>query len=147
MIATGQSFAERFARWDLLLSQLKQTQGLTHLAEDQRRIEELLAEARTLEVEQEGLRGASRKITARLRVISKEGDTLRSRVGAKLQGEYGFRSEELIRFGFKPRQIPRRRKKEEPPPPGTTPPQPSAKEAAQAGADKEAGAKAVAPGS
>jgi hypothetical protein len=125
MVATGQSFAERFARWDLLLNQLKQAQGLTHLAEDQRRIEELLTEARALQVEQEGMRGSSRKVTAKLRVIAQEGDTLRARVGAKLQGEYGFRSEELIRFGFKPRQVPRRRsKKGEPPTPVAPPAQP-----------------------
>jgi hypothetical protein len=137
MAATGQSFAERFARWDLLLNHLKQTEGLPHLASDQQQLEELLTEARSLEVKQEGARGESRKMNARLRAISIEGDTLRSRIGAKLQGEYGFRSEELIRFGFKPRQVPRRRAKTEPAPVQPAPAaQTSGHEVTQGGAEQ-----------
>jgi hypothetical protein len=119
MAAKGQSFAERFSRWELLLAHLKEAEGFAHVAEDQRRLEELLAQARALEVEKEGFVGETRKRNSRLRVLAQEGDTVRGRIGANLQGKYGFRSEELIRFGFKPRQVPRRapasaKKKKEP---------------------------------
>ena len=46
-----------------------------------------------------------------LRKLATKGDDLRSRIGANLQGKVGFRNEELIRYGFKPRQLPVKRSK------------------------------------
>ena len=52
-------------------------------------------------------------INAQLRVLSKDGDGLRTRLGANLQGKFGFTSETLIRYGFEPRRFTRRRTKRE----------------------------------
>src|SRR5687768_13976631 len=113
MAARGQTLAERFSRWQVLVGNLKDTEGLAHVAEEQQRLEVLLAEARALENRKDEMRSEVRVINARLRVLSKEGDALRSRLGFNLQGKFGSTSEALIRFGFEPRRIPRRRSKVE----------------------------------
>ena len=109
MAARGQSLAERFARWQVLVNNLKDTEGFAHITEELANLEQLLTEARTLENRKDDLRSQVRVINARLRVLSRDGDTLRSRVGSNLQGKFGTTSETLIRFGFEPRRFPRRR--------------------------------------
>ncbi len=113
MAARGQSLAERFARWQVLVSNLRGTEGFTHIAEELGRLGELLDEARTLENRKDEMRSELRGINVRLRVLAREGDRLRSRMGSNLQGKFGTTSETLIRFGFEPRRIPRRRSKRE----------------------------------
>jgi hypothetical protein len=108
-----QSFTERYARWQVLVANLKQCDGLVHIDGQRDQLEQLLGEAQTLENLKTSLRAQLQGITARLREISRQGDSLRSRLGAGLQWKFGFSSEQLIRFGFAPRQIPRRRKSKE----------------------------------
>ena len=42
------------------------------------------------------------------RKLARDGEKLRSRLGAHLQAKFGFTSEALVKFGFKPRRIPHR---------------------------------------
>jgi hypothetical protein len=113
MAARGQTLAERFARWQVLVGNLKEEDGLPHVAEEQQRLEALLTEARALENRKDEMRSEVRTINARLRALSRQGDELRSRVGFNLKGKFGVTSETLIRFGFEPKRIPRRRSKVE----------------------------------
>ena len=128
MAITGHSFTERVTRWQVLAENLKGAEGLDHIAADLQLLEERLAEARGLENKMEDLRSQFRTLTARARKLVTEGDTLRSRIGASLQSKHGFTSETLLKYGIKPRRVPRRRSKK--PEAGTTPP------AAQAGAEE-----------
>ena len=113
MAAKGNSFAERFARWQVMADNLREVEGLDHVAADHQLLQERLAEARVLEGRVEELRSQFRAVTARMRKLATEGDTVRGRIGANLQGRYGFGSEELIRFAVAPRRPPRRRSKKE----------------------------------
>jgi hypothetical protein len=113
MAARGQSFAERFSRWQVLVNNLKDTEGFTHVSEELANLERLLGEVRTLENQKDDLRSQVRGINARLRSLARDGDGLRSRLGANIQGKFGSASETLIRFGFEPLRFTRRRSKRE----------------------------------
>ena len=115
MAAKGNSFAERFARWQVMADNLREVEGFAHITADHQLLQERLAEARVLEGRVEDLRSQFRAVTARMRKLAAEGDTIRGRIGANLQGRYGFTSETLIRYGVTPRRPPRRRSKKETP--------------------------------
>ncbi|HEX5759765.1 MAG TPA: hypothetical protein VF121_11265 [Thermoanaerobaculia bacterium] len=117
MAATGNSFAERFARWQLMVENLKDTEEIGHLAPDQQLLERQLAEARVLESRLEDLRSQFRTVTARMRRLATEGDSSRGRLAASLQGKFGFGNETLLRYGVKLRRPPRRRPKQQTPEP------------------------------
>ena len=115
MAARGMSYAEKFSRWDLLVTNAKlDTEQLPHLADDLASLETLLTQARTIESRQEDLRSQARGMNADLRKIAQDGEKLRSRLGASMQGKFGFASETLVKFGFKPRRTPRRARSTEP---------------------------------
>lgn len=126
MVRIDKSYAARFARWRVVVDNLAGFEG--HLGEDRRRLAELLAEARALESGKARLRAQTRGLRARLRAIADQGDALRRRMGAKLRGTFGFGSEELVGFGFKPRPAVRRRARSGAPPEGEAPGAPPAAE-------------------
>jgi hypothetical protein len=113
MAAKGRSLAERFARWQVLVNNLKDSEGFAHVTEELADLERLLGEVRTLENQKDDLRSQVRGINARLRSLAREGDGLRSRLGANIHGKFGSTSETLIRFGFEPVRFTRRRSKRE----------------------------------
>jgi hypothetical protein len=43
-----------------------------------------------------------RELTAKIRVLAKKADNMRSRIGASIRGQYGFSHTRLIQLGFKP---------------------------------------------
>jgi hypothetical protein len=128
MAVTGFSLSERFSRWQVLANNLKESQrAAPAISEELTEIDALLAEARTLQDRQAQFRSQAQEITKRLRVIAAQGDRIRSRMGAILQGKLGFTNEELIRYGFRPKKLPPKRRvvvQAAPggPQPGTTPP-------------------------
>jgi len=123
MAARGQSFAEKFSRWGVTVGNLKdQVEAMPHIASDLTQLEQMLTQARDLESRQEDLRGQVRELNSQLRNLTKEGEKVRGRLRASLQGKFGFTSEALVKFGFKPQRIPRRVKVVEKPAPETPPP-------------------------
>lgn len=128
MAVTGNSLSERFSRWQVLASNLREVGVQPHVAEELAELDGLLAQARVLQNQQEHFRAQAREATAQLEAIAGQGDKVRGRMGALLQGKLGFSNDALIRFGFKPRRTPRRKSKKAPPVPPvqSTPAQPSA---------------------
>jgi hypothetical protein len=118
MAAKGQSNAEKFSRWDVLITNGRASLAeMPHLTEDLTQMEGKLLEVRTLESRQEDLRSQAQEINVKIRELAREGEKIRSRIGANLRGKFGFTSEALVRFGFKPLRVVRRRavaKPEEP---------------------------------
>jgi hypothetical protein len=110
MAAKGHSYAEKFSRWELLATNAKaeSVQEMPHIATDLASLEGLLTQARQVESQQEDLRSQARELNARLRDITRDGEILRRRLGANLNGKFGFTSETLVRYGFKPRKVSRR---------------------------------------
>jgi len=111
MAARGGSYAEKFSRWEVLINNTKPgVAEMPHMLEDLTELEQLLGQVRAFESQQEDLRAQARVITARIRELAQTGEKVRSRMRANLHGKYGFTSETLVKFGFKPRPINRRRK-------------------------------------
>lgn len=135
MAARGHSHAEKFSRWGVSVTNLKESlDEMPHIAPDLTEMERMLTEARGLESRLEDLRGQSRVLNAQLRELVKTGERLRARLGANLQAKFGFTSESLVKFGFRPRRINRRRPAAEKPPEG-------AKSASTDGTPQQAQAK------
>ena len=110
MAAKGQTYAEKFSRWELLATNAKASaaQDMPHIAADLASLEGLLTQARQIESQQESLRSQARELNAQLRDVTRDGEILRRRLGANLNGKFGFTSETLVRFGIKPRKVNRR---------------------------------------
>jgi len=125
MAVTGNSSSERTTRWDVLVTNLKpELSGMPHVADDLKKLEDMLTEARTLETQREDLRSQAQKATGQLKQVLRDGDKLRTRLGSNLKGKLGFSDETLVKYGFRPRSTTvRRRKKEDPQPEMQHPPQ------------------------
>ncbi len=110
MAAKGQSSAEKISRWAVAASNMREhLEEMPHVATDLAEMDAVIAEARTLESQQEAVRGAAREVTAQLQELAKNGEKLRSRLRAHLQAKFGPTSESLLKFGFRPRRTPRRK--------------------------------------
>ena len=110
MAAKGQSSAEKFSRWGITASNLREhLEEMPHVAADLAEMDRLIAEARALESQQEAIRGQAREVTAQLNELAKNGEKLRSRLRSHLQARFGPTSEALLKFGFRPRRTPRRK--------------------------------------
>ena len=126
MAAKGQSLAEKLSRWTVTASNIREhLEEIPHVAGDLAVMDGMVTEARTLESQQEAIRGQAREITAQLRELAKEGDKLRSRLRSHLQAKFGPTSENLLKFGFRPRRTPRRKPSTEAPETPAPPTQPS----------------------
>lgn len=118
MAAKGQSLAEKFSRWGVTASNLREhLEEMPHVGPDLVEMERMVSEARGLESQQEALRGEAREISGRIQELAKEGEKLRSRLRSHLQAKFGPTSENLRKFGFAPRRIPRRTRAVETPKP------------------------------
>lgn len=118
MAAKGQSYADKSNRWEVLVTNAKPEVGsMPHIAEDLTALEGRLDEVRTLGSRQDDLRSQARELGSRIREALKEGEKIRGRLGANLRGKFGFESEALVKYGFKPRpNVIRRRAKAKPAP-------------------------------
>ncbi len=104
MAAKGQSYAEKFSRWEILITNAKPTlPEMPHIGEDLTVLEQRLTEARVLESRQEDLRAQARDLGKQIRSAAREGEKARARLGANLRAKYGFESDTLVKYGFKPR--------------------------------------------
>jgi hypothetical protein len=109
MAVKGHSSAERTTRWDVLVTNLKpDVPEMPHVAEDVKALEDLMAQARFLQTQQEEMRSQTRSSSDQLKKVLIEGDKLRSRLGSTLRGKLGFADAKLVKYGFKP--LRRRRK-------------------------------------
>jgi hypothetical protein len=110
-------YGTKVTNWQLLIGNLG-----PHLAEMAQvqplaaQLETLVTEVQGIDKEQEISRGKLRELTHRRQQFERQGESLRSRIGAMLRGQFGFTSEQLIQFGFAPRPVVIRRKKAESPP-------------------------------
>ena len=124
MAATGNSQAERISRWDSLISNPEpEIADLPQLAEE---LAALKAHARPRPATSSTSRTTSAPRPATLNdrpgCRSSAGDKLRRRMGAALHVKFGFTSEQLVKFGFKPRRVPIRRRPPQTPEAPTAPP-------------------------
>lgn len=106
MVAKGQSYAEKHSRWQVLITNAKpNVQDMPHIEPDVTALEQKLGDVRALESKQEDLRSQVRDLVKQIQVATKEGEKIRGRLGSALKGKYGFESDALVKYGFKPRPL------------------------------------------
>ena len=96
----------RMAKWRLLIGNLEtHLPALPHAQPLIGELEAVLAEIQEMDKEQEIARSRLLELIHRRQEAERRGDKLWRRVGALLKGNFGFSSQELIQFGFKPRPV------------------------------------------
>ena len=108
----AQTFSKRIREWELLNSNLEpHLAEMPHLQEIVTAIKALVDEAKKLDAEQEVARGLLQDVIHKRQDVEKRGDTLRRRAASHLKGSFGFTSDDLVKFGLRPRPTgPRKRK-------------------------------------
>ena len=123
----GISFAKIVANCELLRLNLEPLLAENpHLTPEHEELVAYLTDAKALLARQSDLRGFKQEATRLRREAETKGQDLFGRVAALLRGKFGFKNEQLLRFGIPPRKRIRRSRKEGPAPPdGTQPPAPT----------------------
>jgi hypothetical protein len=101
----AQSFAKKITEWELLNVNIKpHLQEMPFLQEIVTELEGLIAEAKGLDSQQEVARGQLQDFVQKRQEAEKRGETLRRRAASHLKGSFGFNSNELVKFGVRPRK-------------------------------------------
>jgi hypothetical protein len=101
----SQTFAKRIVEWELLIVNLRPHLGeLPFLQDIVTEMESLITTAKTLDSQQEVARGVLQGAVQQRQGVERQGEALRRRVGAHLRGNYGFTSNDLVKFGLRPRK-------------------------------------------
>lgn len=118
----AKAFAEKINEWEMINANMTpRLAEMPHLQEIVTALDALIGEAKGLDSEQELARSQLQDIVHRRQGVEKRGETLRRRAAAHLKGSFGFSSDELVKFGVRPRPTgPRKRKA-----PAETPPTPA----------------------
>jgi hypothetical protein len=125
------SFADKIRSWDLRNNNLKpRLPDIPEAKDFQAQLEALIASAKTLDAEQNDLRGRLQETTRLRQETVLEGEDLKGRLAATLRARLGFKAEALLAFGLPPRR-PRKRRTTAPADP-TTPVQPAPEVATEA---------------
>jgi hypothetical protein len=118
----GLSFQKIVSFCELLNATLKpQLTEMPHLQDESTALDALVAQAKSLDNEQQVLRGRLREITRLRRETERNGQDLRSRIAAQIRGKMGFDNENLLGFGIPPRKRTRKKTSDSPDQPGPTP--------------------------
>jgi hypothetical protein len=116
-------FAKRTNTWELLSANLK-----PHLAEMPylqgiiTALDGLIAQGKSLDLAQEVARGQLQDAVHKRQELEKQGESLRRRAEAHLRGSFGFTSDDLVKFGVRPRKSGPRGPRQKKPPVATPPP-------------------------
>jgi chromosome segregation ATPase len=126
------TYSDKTTRWEQLLTSIAaNAEELGPAVQAERsELEQALAEAKQLDIQQDLLRAQTAERTRRRRELDAQGEELRRRLAAIIKGKYGTRNNKLKEFGLEPFK-PGRRKPEpetpEPPEPPQTKAEPAAK--------------------
>jgi len=101
----AQSFAKKITEWELLNANIKpHLPEMPYLQEIVTELESLIAEAKGLDSQQEVARGQLQDLVQKRQEAEKQGESLRRRAASHLKGSFGFNSNELVKFGVRPRK-------------------------------------------
>ncbi len=101
----AQAFAKKITEWVLFITNVRpHLPEMPFLQEIVTELDGLVIEARSLDSEQEEARGRLQDVVHRRQDLEKRGETLRRRAASHLKGSFGFTSDELVKFGLRPRK-------------------------------------------
>lgn len=123
MASNDRSLSARIARWRNLFNNSQEFLAeVPHIEEGLQELRGIVDEVSALRAERMVQERKLREITLKIRMLSRQGDRIRGRIGASLKGRFGFDSLLLIQFGFTPRKTaPDREAKLSPPSSDSTP--------------------------
>lgn len=121
----AQTFAKKIVEWELLIGNLRPHLGeMPYLQEILMELEALITTAKTLDSQQEVARGVLQEAVHQRQDVERQGEILRRRAASHLRGSFGFTSNDLVKFGVRPRKTgPRTRKVKKPAEPPAPPSQ------------------------
>ncbi len=118
----GFALAKFISDWELLNTALQpHLADMPFLTDKARDLEALIAEAKTMDVKQQDLRGTLQETVRHRKGLEKQGKDLQGRIAAMLRGNLGFENQTLLGFGIKPRRPRRKKTPQEPTPPPAAP--------------------------
>lgn len=98
------SIQETIADWEVLHSNLGLgAEEMPHVKPQREALQALIAEAKELESQQEIQKSVLRDTNRKRVELLQRGRELTGRIGSTLRGHFGPESEQLIRYGIKPR--------------------------------------------
>ena len=117
-------FAKRTNKWELISANLKpHLAEMPYLQDIVTSLDGLITEGKALDLAQEVARGQLQGAVHKRQELEKQGESLRRRAESHLRGNFGFTSDDLVKFGIRPRKSgprgPRQKKPVEIPPPST----------------------------
>lgn len=116
-MARIRQYTHRFNTWDQTTSAVQMKEVLEHLTVPRIELQDLTLEGRRLVLEQAALEARRQEVTARLKELLQQGDTLTDFLRTGIRQYYGYQSETLVEFGIQPLRNVGRKKKPAPPPP------------------------------
>jgi hypothetical protein len=125
------TFAKKITEWELLNTNIKpELPNMPHLQGVSADLDALIVQSKQLDSQQEVARGQFQDSVHQRQALEKKGQTLRQRASSLLKGTLGSESDDLVKFGIRPRKTgPRGPNKPKPP---VTPETPAASPAAAA---------------
>lgn len=98
-------FAKRIVEWELTIVNIRpHLEKLPFLQGMVAEMETLIVEGKTLDSAQEIARGQLQDAIHRRQEVEKRGQDLRRRMASHLRANFGFASDDLVKFGVRPRQ-------------------------------------------
>ena len=120
-------FAKRTNTWELISANLKpHLAEMPYLQDIVTALDGLVAQGKALDTAQEVARGQLQDAVHKRQELEKQGESLRRRAEAHLKGSFGFTSDDLVKFGIRPRKSGPRGPRQKKPPTVTPPPPTSA---------------------
>ncbi len=116
------TFAKKITEWELLNTNIKpHLPDMPHLQGVSADLDALIVQSKQLDSQQEVARGQLQDAVHQRQGLEKKGETLRQRASSLLKGSLGSESDDLVKFGIRPRKTgPRGPRKPKPPvTPGT----------------------------
>ncbi|HEX3554654.1 MAG TPA: hypothetical protein VIA62_15635 [Thermoanaerobaculia bacterium] len=116
-------FAKRTNTWELLSANLKpHLAEMPYLQDIVKELDGLITQGKSLDLAQEVARGQFQDAVHQRQGLEKQGESLRRRVESHLKGSFGFTSDDLVKFGVRPRKSGPRGPRQKKPPAVTPPP-------------------------
>ena len=99
------TFAKRINDWDLLNTNIKpHLPDMPHLQGVSAELDALIVQSKQIDSQQEVARGQFQDAVHQRQSLEKEGQTLRQRASSLLKGTLGSESDDLVKFGIRPRK-------------------------------------------
>lgn len=114
--------SQKLVQWKVVVQHIREdAAALPYLTEEVASLEQLMGEAERLVLLREAKKAEVRQLSTSYRQVAQEGNQMRGKIQAILNGKLGFTDDRLVRYGFDPRRVPRRKPKPQPEAPAVAP--------------------------